>query len=99
LLKVASDHFDVFLTVDRNLPFQQSLKKFDIAVVGLIAGSILVRDLRPLMPRVRLVLPLARPGQVVLIGGHPHHFRLKESPYSAAVSRSVRMASCSSGVR
>jgi predicted nuclease of predicted toxin-antitoxin system len=22
LLKVASDHFDVFLTVDRNLPFQ-----------------------------------------------------------------------------
>jgi hypothetical protein len=37
LLALAATKFDVFLTVDRNLPFQQHLPKFDIAVILLRA--------------------------------------------------------------
>jgi len=33
LLKLAAEHFDVFVTVDRNLSFQQSLTSFPIAVI------------------------------------------------------------------
>lgn len=32
LLALAAVEFDVFITVDRNLSFQQNLPKFDIAV-------------------------------------------------------------------
>jgi len=31
---LAPQHFDVFVTVDRNLSFQQNLDSFSIAVVG-----------------------------------------------------------------
>jgi hypothetical protein len=33
LLTLASEHFDVFVTVDRNLSFQQNLDSFSIAVL------------------------------------------------------------------
>jgi cephalosporin-C deacetylase-like acetyl esterase len=37
LLALAAAEFDVFVTVDRNLPFQQHLPRFDIAVILLRA--------------------------------------------------------------
>jgi Domain of unknown function (DUF5615) len=39
LLRLASQHFDVFVTVDRNLSFQQNLESFPIAVVVLQAKT------------------------------------------------------------
>ncbi|HSE58740.1 MAG TPA: DUF5615 family PIN-like protein [Nitrospiraceae bacterium] len=39
LLRLAEDQFDVFVTVDRNLSFQQSLPQFAIAVVILQAPT------------------------------------------------------------
>jgi hypothetical protein len=33
-----SDGFEVFVTPDQNLPYQQNLQKFDMAVVVLAAG-------------------------------------------------------------
>jgi hypothetical protein len=39
LLALAAAEFDVFVTVDRNLSFQQHLPKFDIAVVLLVAKT------------------------------------------------------------
>lgn len=79
LLRIASRRFDVFLTADRNIPFQQNLKRFHIAVVAIVSGSIRFRDLRPLMAQVRAALPDANPGQLIRVGTPPHHFRLKES--------------------
>jgi hypothetical protein len=35
LLALASEHFDVFVTVDRNLAFQQPIVSFPIAVIVL----------------------------------------------------------------
>ncbi len=35
LLKLGEQEFDVFITVDRNLTFQQNLQKFDLSVIVL----------------------------------------------------------------
>lgn len=68
LLRRASDEFDVFLTVDSNLEYQQNLPAIPIAVVVLIAYSNDVDVLRPLMPLVRELLPTVEPGRVYRIG-------------------------------
>ncbi len=65
----------------------------------MVAEGNRLRDLRPLMKEVPDTLTRAKPGHLIRVGSRPHHFRLKESPYSAAVSRRVLMISCSSGVR
>jgi hypothetical protein len=46
LLTLASETFDVFVTVDRNLSFQQNLDVFSIAVVVLQAKTNRLSDLR-----------------------------------------------------
>jgi predicted nuclease of predicted toxin-antitoxin system len=60
LLALAVGQFDVFLTADRNLSYQQDLSSFDIAVVVLVAPSNRLDDLRPLVPRVLEMLPTAK---------------------------------------
>src|SRR5947207_6632793 len=50
----ASKEFDVFLTGDRNLTFQQKTSSFAIAVVVLHAESIQLRHTLPLMRRFSL---------------------------------------------
>ena len=56
--------FDVLLTVDQNLRYQQNLQGRAIAVVVLIANGITVEDLRPLLPAVEETLALVQPGQL-----------------------------------
>jgi predicted nuclease of predicted toxin-antitoxin system len=68
LLVAAQQNFDVFLTVDQNLRFQQNISGFEIAVVVLEAPSNDIEDLRPLIPRVLALLPQLRPGQVLRVG-------------------------------
>jgi hypothetical protein len=47
LLTLASEHFDAFVTVDRNLSFQQTLDSFSIAVVVLQAKTNRLSDIAP----------------------------------------------------
>lgn len=68
LLALAVDHFDVFLTADRNLSHQQDLSSFDIAVVVLVATSNRFEDLRPLTPWILEVLSRAPRRAVTRIG-------------------------------
>jgi predicted nuclease of predicted toxin-antitoxin system len=68
LLAVAQADFDVFLTVDRNLSFQQDINKFNIAVVVLVAKSNKHAALQPLVPEVLSVLAALASGQVVRVG-------------------------------
>ena len=68
LLAVAAKEFDVFVTVDRNLSFQQNLPAFAIAVIVLRAKSNRLADLRPLVPELLASLPRAKPGTVTHIG-------------------------------
>jgi hypothetical protein len=68
LLGLASEHFDVFVTVDRNLSFQQNLAAFRIGVVVLHARSNRLADLRPLAPRAIAAIEEVRPGAIALVG-------------------------------
>ena len=63
LLARAERSFDVFITVDRNLSFQQNLADFDIAVLVLHAPSNRLADLTPLAPRILSSLPALRKGE------------------------------------
>ena len=62
-----SNDFDVFLTMDKNLPHQQSLKNLPFAVVVLRAKSNRFEDTQPLMPEVLRRLPEFQAGQVHLV--------------------------------
>lgn len=67
LLEKAELEFDVFLTGDLNLSFQQDVARFRIAVVVLHAESTQLRYTLPLMPKVLALLPGLESGQVVNI--------------------------------
>jgi len=69
LLQAASARFDVFLTVDRNIPSQQNLCGLKIGILTMVAPSNRLADLRPLMAQVRQALPKVRAGQVLRVGG------------------------------
>ena len=68
LLTFASRVFDVFLTVDRNLSFQQNVEVLTIAVIVLHAPTNRLADLRPLVPRLLAAVDSAKPGPVTIIG-------------------------------
>jgi predicted nuclease of predicted toxin-antitoxin system len=68
LLALAESDFDVFLTVDRNLSFQQEITRFNVAVVVLVAKGNRYSDLRPLVPELLAVLVGVAPGQLVRVG-------------------------------
>ena len=68
LLALAAQHFDVFVTVDRNLSFQQNLSSFSIAVIVLEAKTNRLADLRPLVPKLLVAIETAHPGAAKFIG-------------------------------
>ena len=68
LLELVTKEFDVFVTVDRNLSFQQNLPAFTIAVVVLRAHSNRLVDLRPLVPELLAAIETARAGAVTYVG-------------------------------
>ncbi len=57
LLTLAQDQFDVFVTVDRNLFFQQNSPQFNIAVVILQGLTNRLKDLQLLVPKLLTILP------------------------------------------
>jgi len=67
-LTLAENEFDVFITVDRNLSFQQNLPKLHIAVLVLHATSNRLDDLRPLAPKILSILPTLTKGTAEHIG-------------------------------
>ena len=67
LLRLASSEFDVFLTADQNLEFQQNMSDYDIAIVVLVAPSNRLSDLVPLAPRILEVLQSVEPGSLVRV--------------------------------
>jgi len=68
LLQKAQTEFDVFLTGDTNLVFQQNLTTFKMAVIVLEARSTRLVDTVKLMRHVGTVLKNIQPGQVIRIG-------------------------------
>jgi predicted nuclease of predicted toxin-antitoxin system len=52
LLARSTCKFDVFLTADQNLQYQQNLRKLPVSVVVLAGKSNRIQDLRPLIPKL-----------------------------------------------
>lgn len=67
LLALAEQQFDVFLTGDRNVSFQQDIPQFRIAVVVLAAPTTQLKDTLPLMPTLLARLPLLQPGTITVL--------------------------------
>ena len=67
LLSRAHAEFDVFITTDRNLMFQQNLPKFNLAVIVLAAKTNRLQDLLPLVPKILGAIGSAKPGNPVVL--------------------------------
>jgi len=68
LLRLAEAAFDVFVTVDTNLRYQQNLAGRRIAVVVLQSSSNRLEHLRQHFPACVLALEKIKPGEMVQIG-------------------------------
>jgi hypothetical protein len=64
LLRLLEPVCDVFVTVARNLPFQQRLEHRSFATMVLLARSNRLADLLPLVPDLIELIPQAAPGSV-----------------------------------
>jgi hypothetical protein len=68
LLAAAEGRFDVLVTVDQNLPWQQQVPAFKLAVVVLQARSNSLVSLRSLVPDLLHTLQIIGPGQLIRLG-------------------------------
>ena len=67
LLALASERFDVFVTVDRNLPHQQNIRALPIAIIALHAKTNRLADLLPLISNLLAAIRSAKPGVVATV--------------------------------
>src|SRR5690348_8522288 len=64
LLALASGKFDVLVTTDQHLSYQQSVANFAIAVVVLVARRNKLEFLQPLVPNLLRAIVEVKPGEV-----------------------------------
>lgn len=64
LLRAAAPDFDVLLTMDRGIEYQQNLTAFDIAVILVRARSNRREDVEPAMPEMNRVLGEVEAGRL-----------------------------------
>lgn len=70
LLKLmVGERFEALLTVDQNLPFQQSVRASGIGVVVALARTNRVKELRPLIPRILEALLVVKAGELITVDG------------------------------
>jgi hypothetical protein len=67
LLRLAVGQFDVLLTVDRSLAYQQNITSMPISIISIQSRSNRLIDLSPSMPKVLEVLTTIQPSQIVRI--------------------------------
>jgi predicted nuclease of predicted toxin-antitoxin system len=67
LLAKAALEFDCFLTVDKNLQFQQAPSTLPISVVVVYAVNNKIKTLKALMPQVREALLIVKPRELLRI--------------------------------
>lgn len=67
LRQAAEAGFEVFLTADHSLQFQQNLARSGIRVLVLVAPSNALEDLLPLVPHILVEIPRTQIGQVMRV--------------------------------
>ncbi len=64
LLRLAAAEFDIFVTMDRGISYQQNLAGLELAVIVLQAVSNRLADLLPLVPELLVCVDSARSGEL-----------------------------------
>jgi predicted nuclease of predicted toxin-antitoxin system len=67
LLARAEQIFDVLVTMDGNIAFEQNYAQLQLAIVALRARSNRLRDTEPLMPKLKALLPSLQAGTLTVI--------------------------------
>jgi len=68
LLSLMEGRWDVLLTNDRNIQYQQSMTGRNVSILILCAKSNRIKDLLPLMPACANALLSISPGRIVEVG-------------------------------
>jgi hypothetical protein len=69
LRRAVAAGFDLLVTADQSLQYQQNVPRSGIAVMVLRARSNRLEDYLPLMPAVLQALTRLKPGEVIEVGG------------------------------
>jgi predicted nuclease of predicted toxin-antitoxin system len=67
LLHLASEEFDVLVTLDKNMQHQQHLPGYDLAVILISARSSQRSAIEPAMPEVNSLLKSVKPGRLYTV--------------------------------
>jgi hypothetical protein len=68
LLRRMIGHYDVLVTVDRSIEFQQHLSTLPFGIVLVRARSNRMQDLRPLVPSILSALETVQAGRIWRVG-------------------------------
>lgn len=71
LLQLMNGKFDVFITIDQNLKYQQNLQGTTIGIVQLSAPSNRLTDLLPLIPELKRILTIIHAGEILQVSAPP----------------------------
>jgi len=67
LLDAIASHFDVFITMDKGMRYQQHLTDRPFGIIEVRAISNAMRALLPAVPRIRAAIQTIQPGDIVTI--------------------------------
>jgi len=67
LAKAVAEKFTVFVTVDQNIPYQQQLSNFPIAIVNILTLSNAAPHLKRLMPQLNEILDRIKIGDLIIL--------------------------------
>ena len=67
LLRHATGKFDVLLTADQRLRYQQNIDQFAIGVVAIETFDTTLAGLRPLLPQINDAIARVMPGTLVVV--------------------------------
>ena len=70
LLEQAAETFDVLVTMDKSIEYQQNISKYEISVIIISARSNKIQDIQSLMPKVNQVLRDMQTGQVIHVNAN-----------------------------
>ena len=73
LLHRASAQFDVFVTADRNLRYQQNISSFDLGVVVIEAVDTRLPHVQTLLSPLRDAIASVSPGEVIVVSDDRKH--------------------------
>lgn len=68
LLRLAEGEFEIFITMDSNLVFQQNLKRSGLCIVVLCAVNSRYETLQPLIPELLDAIEHSSPGELIRVG-------------------------------